>query len=114
VQVPQVRSFAGNITEPMENIHSDDDLRREQSRGKFKGLHLPAKKITFGEMRASDVRDVRVNCRDHRYSRHVEISADRWPDHVRLSAIEPIPHSRCGEKGAVGRPKFSQANRGAG
>jgi hypothetical protein len=46
-------------------------------------------KITFGEMRASGVRDVLIYCRDHRCSHHITISADRWPDHVRLSDIEP-------------------------
>ena len=45
----------------------------------------PYHTITFGEMRASGVRDVLIYCRDHRCSHHVEISADRWPDHVRLS-----------------------------
>jgi len=46
-------------------------------------------KITFGEMRASGVRDVLIYCRDHRCSHHVEkISADRWPNRVRLSEIE--------------------------
>jgi hypothetical protein len=37
-------------------------------------------KITFGEMRASGVRDVLVYCRDHRCSHHVSVCADRWPD----------------------------------
>jgi hypothetical protein len=32
-------------------------------------------KITFGEMRASGVRDVLIYCRDHRCSHHVEVSA---------------------------------------
>jgi hypothetical protein len=40
--------------------------------------------ITFGEMHASGVRRVLVYCRDH-----IEVSADRRPDHVRLSDIEP-------------------------
>jgi hypothetical protein len=40
-------------------------------------------------MRAFGVRDVLIYCRDHRCSHHIEISADRWPDHVRLSDIEP-------------------------
>ena len=31
----------------------------------------------------------KADCRDHRCSHHVEISADRWPDDVRLSDIEP-------------------------
>jgi hypothetical protein len=51
-------------------------------------------KITFGEMRESGVRDVLIYCRDHRCSHHVEVSADRWPDHVRLSDIEPGLGSR--------------------
>ena len=38
-----------------------------------------ATKITFGEMRASGVREVLVYCRDHRCSHSVEISADGWP-----------------------------------
>ena len=49
------------------------------------------------EMRAKDVSHMTVacqgrekaDCRDHRCSHHVEISADRWPDDVRLSDIEP-------------------------
>jgi hypothetical protein len=36
-------------------------------------------KITFGEMRASGVRDVLVYCRDHHCSHCVRISADLWP-----------------------------------
>ena len=46
-------------------------------------------KITFGEMRASGVRDVLIYCRDHLCSHHVEVRADGWPDDVRLSDIEP-------------------------
>ena len=46
-------------------------------------------KITFGELRASGVRDVLVYCRDHRCSHHITISADQWSDCVRLSDIEP-------------------------
>jgi hypothetical protein len=49
-------------------------------------------KITFGEMRASGVRDVLIYCRDHRCSHHVETNADGWPNHVRLSDIEPRFH----------------------
>jgi hypothetical protein len=36
-------------------------------------------KITFGEMRASGVRDVLIYCRDHRCSHHIAISADTGP-----------------------------------
>ena len=57
-------------------------------------------KITFGEMRASGVRDVLVYCRDHRCSHHIAISADFWPDHVRLSDIEDRFVCRiCGKRG---------------
>ena len=42
-------------------------------------------KITFGELRASGVRDVLIYCRDHRCSYHVEANADSWADDVRLS-----------------------------
>ena len=42
-------------------------------------------KITFGEMRASGIRDVLIYCRDHHCSHHMEISAGRWGDQVRLS-----------------------------
>ena len=45
-------------------------------------------KITFGEMRASGVRDGLIYCRDHRCSHHVETNADGWGDDVRLSNIE--------------------------
>jgi hypothetical protein len=44
-------------------------------------------KITFGELRASGVRDVIIYCRDHRCSHQIETNADGWPDHVRLSDI---------------------------
>ena len=41
-------------------------------------------KVTFGELRASGVRDVLIYCRDHRCSHHIAISADRsampWQD----------------------------------
>jgi hypothetical protein len=33
------------------------------------------------------VRDVLIYCRDHRCSHSTTISADRWPDHVRLSLL---------------------------
>jgi hypothetical protein len=38
-------------------------------------------------MRAMGARDVLIYCRDHRCSHSTTISADRWPDHVRLSDI---------------------------
>ena len=69
-------------------------------------------KITFGEMRASGVRDVLIYCRDHRCSHHTEANADGWADDVRLSDIEDRPVCQvCGMRGADIRPKFSQGLR---
>jgi len=42
-------------------------------------------KITFSQMRASDVRDLVIYCRDYRCSHNVETNADGWADDVRLS-----------------------------
>ena len=36
--------------------------------------------ITFGEMRASGVRDVMVYCRDHKCSHSTTMSAERWAE----------------------------------
>src|SRR6478672_8201307 len=72
-------------------------------------------KITFGEMRASGVRDVLVYCRDHRCSHHIAISADFWPDHLRLSDIEDrFVCQVCGKRGADIRPDFPLGRMGAG
>jgi len=72
-------------------------------------------KITLGEMRASGVRDVLVHCRDHHCSHYISISADFWPDHLRLSDIEDRFVCRiCGKRGAEVRPAFSRARMGTG
>jgi hypothetical protein len=47
-------------------------------------------KITFGEMRASGIRDLLIYCSDYRCSRSIQIGGDRWPDDIRLSDIEPL------------------------
>jgi hypothetical protein len=65
-------------------------------------------KITFGEMRASGVRDVLIYCRDHRCSHHVESNADGWADEPRFVC------ERCGQRGADVRPKFPEARMGTG
>jgi hypothetical protein len=45
-----------------------------------------------------------------RCSHHVEISADRWPDHMRLPDIEPrFVCTACGKRGADIRPNFEPA-----
>jgi hypothetical protein len=46
-------------------------------------------KITFGEMREMGVRGVLIYCADYHCSHSVALSADRWPDDLRLSDIEP-------------------------
>ena len=58
-------------------------------------------------LRTSGVRDVLIYCRDHRCSHHVETSADRWPDYLRLSDIEPdFVCTACSKRGAEVRPSF--------
>jgi hypothetical protein len=47
-------------------------------------------KITFGEMRSSGgPTGILVYCADYRCSHSMTMSADQWPDEVRLSDIEP-------------------------
>ena len=81
----------------------------------FHDMTAHEQKITFGEMRASGVRDVLIYCRDHRCSHHVEVNADGWPDEVRLSDIEPkFTCSKCGKRGADVRPAHGRARMGSG
>ncbi|OSI22853.1 hypothetical protein [Bradyrhizobium canariense] len=62
-------------------------------------------KITFGEMREMGLRRVLVHCH---CGHNVALSADRWPDDVRLSDIEPrFVCAGCGNRGAQVRPDFS-------
>ena len=46
-------------------------------------------KITFAEMRESGARGLLVYSADYRCSHSIAVSADRWPDEVQLSDIEP-------------------------
>ncbi len=46
-------------------------------------------KITFAELREMGVDEVLIYCADYRCGHHIEINADLWADHVRLSDIEP-------------------------
>jgi hypothetical protein len=72
-------------------------------------------KITFGEMRESGVFGVVVFCSDYRCSHSTALPADRWPDHIRLSDIEPqFVCKACGKRGADVRPLFEQARMGTG
>jgi hypothetical protein len=62
-------------------------------------------KITLGEMRASGVSGLLVYCSDYQYGHLAKISGDRWPDHIRLSALEAL--FVCGaaeQEGPMSRP----------
>jgi len=72
-------------------------------------------KITLGEMRAAGVNGLLVYCSDYRCSHHLKISADRWPDEIRLSDLEPrFVCKACGTRGADIRPNFAPAGMGSG
>ncbi len=64
-------------------------------------------KITLGAMRASGVRGLLIYCSDYKCA-HWTLSADPWPDEVRLSDIEPLFVCKvCGKRGADVRPDFN-------
>ena len=64
-------------------------------------------KITFGEMRDTGVRGFLIYCSDYKRSHSVAISADPWPDDVRLSDLEArFICKGCGKRGADVRPDF--------
>src|SRR5437763_13277997 len=64
-------------------------------------------KITLGQMREMGVRGVLVYCSDYRCSHWGRIISDRWPDHVRLSDLEPLfVCQACGTRPAELRPDF--------
>jgi hypothetical protein len=64
-------------------------------------------KITLGEMRSSGVRGLLVYCADYQCAHAVRIGADRWPDHTRLSDLEPLfVYQACGRRGADIRPDW--------
>src|SRR3954453_23935351 len=51
--------------------------------------------------------DPSSRCSDYHYSHSTAISADRWPDHVRLSDLEPLfVCQACGTRPAELRPDF--------
>jgi len=58
-------------------------------------------------MRAMGVRGLLIYCSDYHCSHSVLISGDRWPDHVRLSDLEPLfVCQACGTRPAELRPDF--------
>lgn len=61
-------------------------------------------KITLGEMRDMGVRGILVYCC---CGHHIALSADHWPDDLRLSDLEPrFVCTACGRRGATVRPDF--------
>jgi len=70
-------------------------------------MSAPVQKITFAEMRAAGVCGVLVCCSDYRCSHAMCLDADRWPDDIRLSDIEPrFVCAACGRRGADVRPDW--------
>ena len=64
--------------------------------------------FTFGAMRKSGASGVIVFCSDDRCAHSVKLSADCWPDRLRLSDIESLFVCEvCGNRGADVRPDFS-------
>ncbi|TYL69949.1 hypothetical protein [Bradyrhizobium cytisi] len=71
-------------------------------------------KITFGELREMGLSGVVIWCADYRCGHWVAVSADAWPDHMRLSDIEErFVCSACGMRGADVRPDWSTEGRPA-
>ena len=67
-------------------------------------------KITFAELRAQGVHGLIIFCQDYRCSHNITMSADGWPDDVRLSDIEDrFVCTACGKRGADVRAGFSDA-----
>lgn len=70
--------------------------------------HARPQKVTLGEMRTSGVRGLLIYCADYRCSHWIAISADRWPDNVRLSDLEArFACKACGKRDADVRPNFN-------
>ena len=72
-------------------------------------------KITLGEMRTSGPTRLLVYCGDYKCAHSVAIDAAPWPDHIRLSDLEPkFTCQACGHRGADVRPFFDPALMGTG
>jgi hypothetical protein len=71
-------------------------------------------KFTLGEMRESGpTTRLLVNCQDYRCAHSLVIDAAPWPDHVRLSDLEPkFTCQVCGHRGADVRPMFEPVQMG--
>src|SRR5947209_15023657 len=68
----------------------------------------PQPRSPFAEMREMGIRGLLIFCPDYKCSHSIAISGDRWPDHVRLSELEPLFRCQvCGLKGAEVRGDFN-------
>jgi len=75
---------------------------------------MPDQKFTFGKIRELGASGVVVFCSDYRCAHSVKLSADCWPDRLRLSDIEHLFVCKaCGNQGADVRPDFSRLRRKA-
>ena len=64
-------------------------------------------KITVGEMRDTGVRGMLIYCSDFKCSHSIAVSADQWPDDVRLSDLEArFVCKGCGKRGVYVRPNL--------
>jgi hypothetical protein len=77
---------------------------------------MPARRKSVSEkLRGSGVRGPLIYCADYRCSHSIAISADRWPDDVRLSDLEPkFTCQACGHRGADVPSIFEPARMGMG
>jgi hypothetical protein len=67
-------------------------------------------KITLAEMRDTGLRGLLIYCSDYKCSHSIAISADQWPDHLRLSDLEPrFVCKVCGHRGGDVRPLFDDS-----
>jgi hypothetical protein len=75
-------------------------------------------KISLGDMRDMGVRGLLIYCQDFHCSHSTAISANQWPDDVRLSDIEPLfVCQACGKRGGDVRSGLlleQEAGRGDG
>lgn len=80
-----------------------------------KAAHARSVKITFGEMRSGGgpTAGILVYCVDYQCGHCVAISADQWPDDMRLSDVEPRFICRAGGKRSADvQPHFQPAKMG--
>jgi hypothetical protein len=70
-------------------------------------------KVQLDNIRANGVRDLLIYCSNAPHCwHHATINADRWPDDVRLSDLEPLfVCTQCGAIGAEARPDYGHVTK---